>query len=161
MIWYHHWDPEKPLFTHVIFLKWMSEILGSGLTSYPIVRSGSDTDRQMRFMPTEPRVTGWRGVWMGEGVREDANVEERQNSTAKSGIRAHKRTLFTPRSGLVFEQGGGGGDIRVASEMTTLSLHRKTRADNALVILHHLMHTDHQIKNSTSLSSHSLLKRLV
>ena len=29
VIWYHPWDPGKPLFAHVIFSKWMSEIFGS------------------------------------------------------------------------------------------------------------------------------------
>ena len=31
MIWYHPWDPVKPLFTHPTFSKWISKISGSGL----------------------------------------------------------------------------------------------------------------------------------
>ena len=37
VIWYNPWLPEKPLFTHMIFSKWTSEIFGSGRTNNPIV----------------------------------------------------------------------------------------------------------------------------
>ena len=39
VIWYNPWLPEKPLFTHMIFSKWTSEIFGSGRTNNPIVRA--------------------------------------------------------------------------------------------------------------------------
>ena len=119
------------------------------------------TDRQTRSGSCRSSGSGSRvtGLALDGRRKEDANVVGRQDSTAKSGKRAHERTLFTPRSGRrdARLRTGGGGDTTVGDDNFVATW---KDADNALIILHPLMHTDRQTQ-TTLLCRHIIYSKRI